>query len=101
MNKLEISFSSRVPYNSDDDHLNLINTSIELSKNNIVMYCNRDTNDDFYIKNKGILNITYYDITYTAGRRKINADGSFSAKKASEILLHNIDKKRKVDDFLV
>lgn len=22
MNKLEISFSSRVPYNSDDDHLN-------------------------------------------------------------------------------
>lgn len=28
MNKLEINFSTRVPYNSDDDHLNR-NTSIE------------------------------------------------------------------------
>ena len=34
------------------------------------------------------LDIKYYDITYTAGRRKHEEDG-FSAKPAVEILLHS------------
>ena len=31
--------------------------------------------------------IIYFDVTYTAGRRKKNADGTHSAKKAREILM--------------
>jgi hypothetical protein len=29
----------------------------------------------------------YFDVTYTAGRRKKNKDGTHSAKKAREILM--------------
>jgi hypothetical protein len=53
------------------------------------MYCNRDANDDFYTINRGHLDISYYSVTYTAGRRKKNDDGSQTAKTAREILLYS------------
>jgi hypothetical protein len=53
------------------------------------MYCNRDAGDDFYTQNQGQLSISYYDVTYTAGRRKINEDGTQTAKDAREILLYS------------
>jgi DNA adenine methylase len=61
---------------------------------NLVMFCNRDAGDDFYTSNQGQLNISYYDVTYTAGRRKQNksADGAIetqTAKPATEILLYS------------
>ena len=73
---------------TDEQHLELI----EFCKNaddagNLVMYCNRDTKDDFYTKSQGQLEINYYGIKYTVGRRATNADGSRSAKDAIEILL--------------
>jgi hypothetical protein len=36
------------------------------------------------------LNTHYFDITYTAGRRK-KIEGGYSAKKATEILLYKTD----------
>jgi len=55
----------------------------------LVMCCNREAGDSFYTDNQGQLGIGYYDITYTAGRRKINDDGSQTAKQAKEILLYS------------
>lgn len=52
-----------------------------------VFYCNRDANDSFYIDRKGDLDICYYEVTYTAGRRK-KTDTGFEAKQAKEILLY-------------
>lgn len=53
----------------------------------LVMFCNRDSGDTFFTANQGQLSLYYYDVTYTAGRRKINEDGTQTAKKATEILL--------------
>jgi len=60
----------------------------EDEKHNLVFLCNRKTDDTFFEDRKGNLDIKYYDVTYTAGRRKHEEDG-FSAKKAVEILLHS------------
>ena len=67
---------------------------IEFSKKadldgHLVMFCNRDAGDSFYTDNQGQLGIKYYDIKYTAGRRATEEDGSRTAKKAKEILLHS------------
>jgi hypothetical protein len=61
---------------------------------NLVMYCNRDAGDTFYTDNQGQLSISYYDVTYTAGRRKQNKDSdgkitSQTATVAREILLYS------------
>jgi len=48
---------------------------------------NRDIEDDFFESRKSNNRIIYFDVTYTAGRRKKNEDGSHSAKKAKEILM--------------
>lgn len=61
-------------------------------KGDLVMYCNRDAGDTFYTDNQGSLDIAYYDVTYTAGRRKktkTDAGISHSAKPAREILLYS------------
>lgn len=59
----------------------------------IVMFCNRDAGDSFYTDNQGQLDIAYYDVTYTAGRRKQTKDKdgtvTHAAKSAREILLYN------------
>lgn len=57
--------------------------------NHLVMFCNRDSGDNFWTKNQGNLNLSYYDVTYTAGRRKRADDGTHSAKSATEILLYS------------
>jgi DNA adenine methylase len=60
----------------------------------IVFYCNRDAGDTFCTDHQGQLKIEYYDVTYTAGRRKQNKDDagtitSQTAKKARELLLYS------------
>jgi DNA adenine methylase len=55
----------------------------------IAWFCGRDSGDDFYTSRQGNLRLETYDIKYTAGRRKREDDGGHSAKKATEILLHN------------
>jgi DNA adenine methylase len=52
-----------------------------------VMMSNRDIGDGFFEARQGRNDITYFDVTYTAGRRKKNEDGTHSAKKAREILM--------------
>ena len=88
------SFTSYGQTFTDDDQKRCIEFCKEQDeKGNLVMYCNRDFEDDFYIKNKGNLDISYYDVTYTAGRRKqekmSNGDTNYTAKPAREILLYN------------
>lgn len=48
---------------------------------------NRDVGDGFFEDNVGNNQMVYFDVTYTAGRRKKNDDGSFSAKPAKEVLI--------------
>jgi DNA adenine methylase len=48
---------------------------------------NRDVGDNFFENIAGSNEIVYFNVTYTAGRRKQNDDGTFSAKKAREILM--------------
>lgn len=75
---------------TDEMALEVIDFSKKADKEgHLVMYCNRDAGDTFYTDNKGRLGIQYYDITYTAGRRATEANGTRSAKKATEILLHS------------
>ena len=57
------------------------------AKGAFVMMSNRDVGDNFFESRCGNNKIIYFDVTYTAGRRKKNADGSHSAKKAREILM--------------
>lgn len=61
-----------------------------IDKSNKIFLCNRYINDDFY-SNTPLKHIII-PVTYTAGRRKRNIENdsmTFSAKKASEILLYN------------
>jgi len=48
---------------------------------------NRDVGDGFFESRQGDNDLVYFDVTYTAGRRKKNTDGTHSAKKAREILM--------------
>jgi len=57
------------------------------AKGAFVMMSNRDIGDNFFESRQGNNKIIYFDVTYTAGRRKKNADGTHSAKKAREILM--------------
>jgi DNA adenine methylase len=84
------SFTQYAQSFGDAEHLKLIRYSNErTSMGDFVMYCNRDAGDNFYIDNKENLSIKYYPISYTAGRRKKNEDGSHSAKSATEVLLYS------------
>lgn len=84
------SFTSYSQVFGDPQQVQLINfcKTADLAEH-LVMYCNRDANDNFYTTNQGHLDISYYLVTYTAGRRKINNDGSQTAKSAREILLYS------------
>lgn len=73
---------------SDAAHIELIDFCKEAdTAGHFVFYCNRDASDSFYNDNKGQLNIAYYDVTYTAGRRATDDNKKKQAKKAKEILL--------------
>lgn len=59
------------------------------------MMSNRDVGDGFFEERSGANSLVYFDVTYTAGRRKKNEDGTHSAKKATEILMigeYNVEK---------
>lgn len=82
------SFTSYSQVFTDAQQLQLIDFCKQQDQaGNIVMFCNREAGDTFYTDNQGQLGIEYYNVTYTAGRRKINDDGSQTAKQAKEILL--------------
>ena len=55
-----------------------------------VFVANR-ADDDWFEDQSRSMNVHYFDITYTAGRRKKTEDG-FAAKKAKEILLYKTDR---------
>ena len=55
----------------------------------LVFFCNREAGDNFYHNHRGQLDIATYSVTYTAGRRATNDDGTKSAKSATEILLYS------------
>lgn len=62
------------------------------------MLSNRDMSDGFFEDRKGNNQIEYFDVTYTAGRRKkVGTDESgkdiFEAVKAREILMIGLDKE--------
>jgi DNA adenine methylase len=89
------SFTSYGQVFGDQAHIDLIDfCKQEDLKGNTVFYCNRDAGDTFYTDNQGQLALSYYDVTYTAGRRKQNKDDagvitSQTAKSAKEILLYS------------
>lgn len=88
-------------YGTDFDdarHLELIDFCKTADQaGHLVMYCNREAGDDFYTKNQGQLEINYYDIKYTAGRRAtetVSEEGKAdttvrTAKTAKEVLLYS------------
>ena len=59
-------------------------------KKDKVFICNRDSSDGWFELNKKSLNMKFFDITYTAGRRKKTKQG-FEAKKAKEVLLWHMN----------
>lgn len=83
-------------YGIDDfDHDSLMESAHSLaSSGSTVWVSNRYTEDGWYESRLGDhFRIEKYPVTYTAGRRKQNADGSFSAVKATEVLIHNMELK--------
>lgn len=84
----------------DDKHVELIEFCKQRdAAGDLVMYCNRDAGDNFYTVNQGALDIKYYDVTYTAGRRATEEDGTKTAKAATEVLLHSASIQPPVDIF--
>lgn len=77
----------------DQSHIQLIDFCKQADLNgHLVFYCNRDAGDNFYTQHKGQLNISYYNVTYTAGRRKQTKTDNgvtHTAKNAQEILLYS------------
>jgi DNA adenine methylase len=69
----------------DNECDDLVNTVQNI--NGTVFLCNRDDGSDFFEIRKGLFSIHKFPITYTAGRRKNKDDGTFEAKKATEILM--------------
>jgi DNA adenine methylase len=72
---------------TDEDTMRLISVANECESSFI---CNRADDDWFEDKCLG-MSIHYFDITYTAGRRKKTSDG-YEAKKAREILLYKSNR---------
>lgn len=84
------SFTQYEQLFDDDCHKELIEFCVDADNSgHTVFYSNRETSDTFYLDNKKHLQIEYYDIFYTAGRRSTKSDGKKAAKKAKEILLYS------------
>ena len=58
-----------------------------VSQGAYALLSNRDVGDNFFEQRMGSNDLTYFDVTYTVGRRKKNEEGNFEAKKAKEILM--------------
>lgn len=65
--------------------VDFLNDSKELGA--YTLMSNRDTGDGFFADRALDNHIVRFEVTYTAGRRKKHDDGSFTAKKATEILM--------------
>jgi DNA adenine methylase len=65
--------------------VDFLNDSRELGA--YILMSNRDVGDGFFERRKDSNHLVKFDITYTAGRRKKHDDGTFTAKKATEILM--------------
>jgi DNA adenine methylase len=65
--------------------VDFLNDSKELGA--YTLMSNRDVGDGFFEARQDSNHLVTFDITYTAGRRKKHADGTFTAKKATEILM--------------
>jgi DNA adenine methylase len=65
--------------------VDFLNDSKELGA--YVLMSNRDVGDEFFEARRDSNHLVKFDVTYTAGRRKKHDDGSFTAKKATEILM--------------
>lgn len=73
---------------NDNQQVECIDFAKQANENgDYVMLCNRDSGDDFFTSQQGDLGLNYYDVTYTAGRRKKQTDGTHTACNATEILL--------------
>lgn len=82
------SFTTYGQVFNDSDQIDCLNFCKKVDQDgHIVMFCNRDSGDDFWILNQGNLKLYYYDVKYTAGRRKKGLDDSYTAKEAKEVLL--------------
>ena len=57
------------------------------SKGALTLMSNRDVGDGFFEERQSNNKLVYFDVTYTAGRRKKNEDGKHEAKKAREVLM--------------
>jgi len=77
------SFTSYGTSCPDSETDKLISTA---QNNDNVWVTNRDIGDGFFDDIVGCDKVSF-DVTYTAGRRKKHEDGTFTAKKATEILL--------------
>ena len=65
--------------------IDFLNDSKELGA--YVLMSNRDVGDGFFEERADSNHLVKFDVTYTAGRRKKEANGTFTAKKAKEILM--------------
>jgi len=85
------SFTQYATEFGDDKHIELISFCKDAdSDGHIVFYCNRDAGDTFYTMHRGNLNLSCYEVTYTAGRRSVNkTTQTREAKKATEVLLYS------------
>ncbi|SVC49236.1 uncharacterized protein METZ01_LOCUS302090 [marine metagenome] len=93
------SFTSYNTEFGDEEHKKLIKRVEECEDGKTVWLCNRDAHDGFFKSTKAT--IETFPITYTAGRRKQNDDGSHEAKQATEILMYNHtpEKKQEIADL--
>ena len=72
----------------DDKSLDKLITTAQGLNNVFISNC---ADDDYFNNRMGNLNIHYFNIKYTAGRRKSDGD-KYHAKKAREILLYKTDR---------
>ena len=72
----------------DDQSLQELITFSE--RQSLAFICNR-ADDDYFDKLTTSLRLHYFNVTYTAGRRK-QVDDTFKAKKAREVLLYKTDR---------
>jgi DNA adenine methylase len=77
----------------------MLSKLIDFADNQDQVFISNRADDDYFDHLNNSLNVHYFDITYTAGRRKKTEDG-FNAKKAREILLYKVNNCNPLIDSL-
>jgi len=84
------SFTTYSQVFDNNEQIKLLNFCHKVdSLGDYVFFCNRSDGSNIWTDNQKELDLKYYDIKYTVGRRATEEDGSRSAKKAVEVLLHS------------